>query len=135
MRRAALVLVCLAALPATVLPATAQENVAGREIFVGACAGCHGAEGTGDGPMTELLTVPVPDLTGIAERDGGTFPWLKVVHMVDGRTGLRGHGGPMPIFGAVFTGDAVAADGPQGTPVITSQRVLDVVDYLMSIQR
>ena len=47
MRRAALVLVCLAALPATVLPATAQENVTGREIFVGACAGCHGAEGTG----------------------------------------------------------------------------------------
>ena len=79
--------------------------------------------------------LPVPDLTGIAERDGGTFPWLKIVHMVDGRTGLRGHGGPMPIFGAVFTGDAVAADGPQGTPVITSQRVLDVVDYLMSIQR
>ncbi len=123
----------LALVPA--LPVAAQENVAGREIFVGACAGCHGADGHGDGPMAELLTVPVPDLTAIADREGGTFPWLKIVHMVDGRTGLRGHGGPMPIFGAVFTGDTVAADGPDGTPVITSHRVIEVVDYLMSIQR
>lgn len=123
----------LALVPA--LPVAAQENVEGREIFVGACAGCHGEDGTGDGPMAELLTVPVPDLTAITEREGGTFPWLKIVHMVDGRTGLRGHGGPMPIFGAVFTGDTVAADGPDGTPVITSNRVLEVVDYLMSIQR
>ncbi|MCV2869499.1 cytochrome c [Defluviimonas sp. WL0002] len=128
---------CLALLAALSVapPAAAQENALGREIFVGACAGCHGADGTGNGPMSELLTVPVPDLTGISEREGGSFPWLRVVHVVDGRTGLRGHGGPMPIFGALFTGDTVAADGPEGAPVITSQRVLDVVDYLMAIQR
>ncbi|MCV2866466.1 c-type cytochrome [Albidovulum sediminicola] len=116
-------------------PALAQENATGREIYVGACAGCHGEEATGTGPMSELLTIPVPDLTRISEREGGSFPWLKVVHLVDGRSGLRGHGGPMPIFGAVFAGDPVAADGPEGTPVITSRRVLEVVDYLMSIQR
>jgi mono/diheme cytochrome c family protein len=115
-------------------PAMAQDNAEGRTVYQGACAACHGPEGLGDGPMAALLTIPVPDLTGITARNAGVFPWLKVVHVVDGRTGLRGHGGPMPIFGEVFRGDPVAADGPDGTPVITSARVLAVVDYLMSIQ-
>jgi len=124
----------LVALSLCLAPAVAQEKAGGRTVYQGACAGCHGAEGRGDGPMAALLTLPVPDLTGIAARNGGTFPWLKIVHVVDGRTGLRGHGGPMPIFGEVFRGDPVASDGPDGTPVITSARVLAVVDYLMSIQ-
>lgn len=116
------------------LPVAAQDNAQGRDIYQGACAACHGAEGRGDGTMAALLTVPVPDLTRISLRNGGAFPWLTVVHAIDGRSGLRGHGGAMPLFGQVFRGDTVAADGPDGTPVITSARVLDVVDYLMSIQ-
>ncbi|MEZ5778316.1 MAG: c-type cytochrome [Paracoccaceae bacterium] len=125
-----------AALILAAAPASAEDNPAlGRETFAGACAACHGAEAAGDGPMAALLTVPVPDLTRIAERNGGTFPWLRIVHMVDGRTGLRGHGGPMPLFGALFGEDTTAADAPDGTPVITSARVLAVVDYLAAIQK
>lgn len=131
LKSAALVLAL--ALPVA-LPAAAADLDLGRETFAGACAACHGAEARGDGPMAELISIPVPDLTRIAVRNGGAFPWLKVVHLIDGRTGLRGHGGPMPLFGALFAGDTAAADAPDGTPVITSARVLALTDYLAAIQ-
>ncbi len=116
-------------------PAFATDDLLlGRDTYHGACAACHGPEAKGDGPMVDLISIPVPDLTRIAARNGGEFPWLKVVHIIDGRTGLRGHGGPMPLFGALFSGDATAADAPDGSPVITSARVLAVTDYLASIQ-
>ncbi|MCU9849644.1 cytochrome c [Defluviimonas sp. WL0024] len=128
--RALALLILLAASPVM----AADDTALGRDTFHGSCASCHGAEAKGGGPMSEILTVEVPDLTTIAARNGGAFPWLKVIHIVDGRTGLRGHGDPMPVFGAVFTGDTSVADARDGTPVITSARVLAVVDYLAAIQ-
>jgi mono/diheme cytochrome c family protein len=120
-------------------PAMAQEQSAalalGEETYLSTCAGCHGEAADGDGPMTEILTVSVPDLTGLSARNGGTFPWLRVVHTIDGRSGLRGHGGPMPIFGLLFDGDPSVADGPDGNPVFVSAKVLAVVEYLESLQR
>ncbi|MCR9150573.1 MAG: cytochrome c [Rhodobacteraceae bacterium] len=112
----------------------AGEHAEGRQLYLDACATCHGAEAAGNGPMTQILTLPVPDLTGLADRNGGVFPWLTTVHMIDGRTGLHGHGGAMPIFGALMRGDTVAADAPDGTPVMVSARVLALVDYLATIQ-
>ncbi len=130
MRRLALIALIAAG------PAAAGEDLAlGAATFAGACATCHGAEAKGDGPMTQVLSVDVPDLTAISARNDGTFPWLRVVHIVDGRTGLRGHGGAMPVFGATFAGDAAVADARDGTPVIASARILAVVDYLASIQQ
>lgn len=120
-------------------PAAAQDPASalalGEQTYLSACAGCHGEAAQGDGPMTEILTVPVPDLTGLAAANGGSFPWLRVVHTIDGRSGLRGHGGPMPIFGILFADDPGVADGPDGNPVFVSARVLAVVEYLQSLQR
>lgn len=128
--RAIAILLCLAAAPASGQDATAP----GRDTYLAACAGCHGAGAKGDGPMADLLNVEMPDLTRISARHGGAFPWLRIVHVVDGRTGLRAHGGPMPVFGALFAGDTAVKDARDGTPVITSARVLAVVDYLATIQ-
>lgn len=106
----------------------------GEATFMNACAGCHGESAAGDGPMTEVLTVPVPDLTGLSARNGGEFPWLRVIHTIDGRMSPAAHGGPMPVFGNLFTGDPAVADAPDGTPVQVSARVLALVEYLQSIQ-
>ena len=133
MRFVPLILFALLGLPA--LADGSAQAEAGRAVYLAACATCHGEAGRGDGPMSAYLTLPVPDLTGIAARRGGDFAWLSIVHIVDGRSGLRGHGGPMPIFGAVFQGDTAAADAPDGTPVITSARVLAVVAWLATIQK
>ncbi|NHX28038.1 cytochrome c, partial [Escherichia coli] len=96
---------CLAA-----LPALADEMDPGQALFLDNCATCHGAGARGDGPMAEFMTLPVPDLTGLTERYGGQFPLLEVIHVIDGRQLLRGHGGPMPIFGLELGGDSVALD-------------------------
>ena len=115
--------------------AHAQDADLGKTTFMEACATCHGIDADGAGPMTDILTVPVPGLTDLTARNDGVFPWLRVVHVVDGRTGLRGHGGAMPLFGSLFKGDTSIADAPDGSPVLVSERVLAVVEYLESIQQ
>jgi mono/diheme cytochrome c family protein len=116
-------------------PSLAQEAPDGRALYMGACAGCHGEDAIGDGPAAELLAVPVPDLSRLAAGNGGEFPRLAVIHVIDGRTGIRAHGGPMPVFGTLLTGQPGLEDGPQGTPVFADRRILALVDYLESIQQ
>ncbi len=115
-------------------PALAQEDL-GRQTYMHACAGCHGADATGGGPITEMLSVAPPDLTRIAARADGEFDRLRVIYTIDGRSGLRAHGGAMPIFGVLFRGDPAVEDAPDGTPVMVSARVLALVDWLESIQQ
>ena len=111
-----------------------EQLVLGEETYFDACAGCHGGAGRGDGPMAGVLTVPVADLSGLTARNGGSFPTFLVIHAIDGRSGLRGHGGPMPIFGMLMRGDAGVIDAPDGTPVITSARILALTAYLETLQ-
>jgi mono/diheme cytochrome c family protein len=120
----------LFALAAT--PALPDE--AGHESYMVACAICHGAEGKGDGAYAPLLKVAPPDLTTLAERNGGTFPFLDVLMIVDGRSGVRAHGdSAMPIWGNIFS-DSAADAGPYGAEIIARGRILSIVYYLESIQ-
>ncbi len=116
-------------------PVVAQEAAPGRTLYMDACAGCHGAEAIGDGPAAELLSVPVPDLTRLAARNDGEFPRLKVIYIIDGRTGIRAHGGPMPVFGSLLSGQPGIEDADDGSPVFADRRILALVDYLESIQQ
>jgi mono/diheme cytochrome c family protein len=116
-------------------PLAAQEADLGERTYMGACAGCHGSEGIGDGPAAGLMSVPVPDLTRLAAGNDGAFPRLEVIHVIDGRTGIRAHGGPMPVFGALFSGQPGIEDAPDGSPVFADRRILALADYLESIQR
>lgn len=73
----------------------------GAALFARDCAACHGADargGTG------------PDLTGLAARNGGTFPVIRVMAQIDG---LGRHGDPgavMPEFGAGDLGETVVVE-------------------------
>lgn len=75
----------------------------GRIEHINACAACHGMTGVGDAPLTELLTVPVSPLTGLSAANEGVFPMLDVIHVIDGRQGVRGRGRPMPLWGSQFS--------------------------------
>ena len=112
----------------------AQDVAAGQALFAEHCATCHGLSGTGDGPMTSILTLAPPDLTALAAAEGGTFPTERVVRVIDGRT-LLSHGGPMPLFGLLLQGDSAALDAADGTPVMTSQPIVNIAAYLISIQK
>lgn len=111
--------------------ALAQDADIGAGLYADYCAACHGATGKGDGDMANVMTIPSPDLTALAAGNGGVFPMLRVIHVIDGRTGVRAHGGAMPIFGRSFARDG---DGYGG--VLESRgRILSLAMYLESIQK
>jgi len=80
-----------------------SEASLGETIYVRYCAACHGRSLKGDGPVASGLVNRPIDLTALASRSGGTFPYDKVVAMIDGRRTTRMHGTPdMPVWGEVF---------------------------------
>ena len=75
----------------------AHADTAGKAEYMNACVACHGVDADGQGPMVELISMRIPDLTGLAARNDGVFPMLEVIHVIDGRTGMRAHGSGMPL--------------------------------------
>jgi mono/diheme cytochrome c family protein len=127
--------VCLAAAAWTVAAETPSKvdpsaAAVGRATFRGYCGSCHGAEAKGDGPVAEYLTIKPADLTGIAERNGGEFPFEQVVKIIDGRERVAGHGSPdMPIWGEAF------AQTPGGETEEGVQKKIDqLAHFLWSVQ-
>ena len=113
-------------------PAIADE--VGKQFFMDNCSVCHGDSGKGDGYLSGFLNVGLPDLTTITARNDGVFPMLKIIHVVDGRTGVRGHGGDMPLWGERFERELVGIAGEYGAEMIIRGRVLSIAYYLESIQ-
>lgn len=124
---------CAAAVFVGAFAANAQEDHAGKEEFMIACAVCHGESAKGNGPFASMMNVEVPGLTGLAAANDGEFPFLEVFQIVDGRTGVRAHGGPMPIWGDRFSASAESL-GPYSSEIIARGRIAVLVDYLQSIQ-
>ena len=117
------------------ISSVASADDAGHAEYVSACAACHGVDGRGDGPIAELLTIKVPALTGLSAANEGAFPMLKVIHAIDGRQSIRGHGNPMPIWGQQFEVEVEAEGyGPYGGEAVVRGRVLSIAYYLESIQ-
>lgn len=127
----------LAAILVLPLAASAQSEQAqftqvttGGEVYRTYCATCHGTAGRGDGPLAASMNKKPANLTEIAKRNGGVFPTELVFKTIDGRTPVRGHGGPdMPVWGDAFAKSREAGDQERVKSVIQS-----LVDYLDSIQ-
>ncbi|SMX24490.1 c-type cytochrome [Boseongicola aestuarii] len=127
-----IILAASAVVLGTISVASAEDH-AGKEEFMIACAVCHGESGKGNGPFASMMNVEVPGLTGLAAANEGVFPFLKAFEIVDGRTGMRAHGGPMPIWGDRYKSE-VENLGPYSSEIITRGRIAVLVDYLQSIQ-
>ncbi|MCR8549815.1 cytochrome c [Salipiger sp. P9] len=123
----------MGAVLALILPLSAQADQAGEAEYLNHCAACHGVSGTGDGPLAEMMTVPVPDLTQISARNDGAFPMLAMIQVIDGRTGVRGHGYPMPVWGQRFK-DSAEEMGSYGSEIEVRGRILSLAYFLESIQ-
>ena len=123
---------CAALLSLALTPAYADE-MAGKAEYMGACASCHGESALGDGPLAGLLNINTPGLTGIAAANDGEFPFMETFMIVDGRTGVRAHGGVMPVWGDHFK-SAAGDIGAYGSEVVTRGRIASLVMYLESIQ-
>jgi hypothetical protein len=121
-----------AAMSALCAPAFADD--AGKMEYMIACAVCHGESAAGEGPMAEHLNIAVPGLTTLAQNNDGVFPFLETFMVIDGRTGVRGHGSEMmPVWGDRYKQSAMDT-GEFGAEVVARGRVLSLVYYLESIQ-
>jgi mono/diheme cytochrome c family protein len=113
----------------------AQENHIGEQLFMESCAACHGANGRGHGEFSEYLTVPPTNLTVLKKENDGLFPYLRVVQIIDGRKGVRGHGSSkMPIWGKVFSREAGETSGPFDAELLIRARIVALVDYIDTLQ-
>jgi mono/diheme cytochrome c family protein len=128
-------LVAAALLPACTgtQPGAASSQSHGERLYRNSCAGCHGNDARGNGPVAAFLTVPVPDLTRIAVRRGGRFPADEIYRIVDGQADLAAHGPRhMPVWGYEFFGDEPDDEAAHAE---ASVRIERLVSYLRSIQR
>lgn len=124
------------------VPATAQDAMieAGRVEYLSACAGCHGQDARGNGPMADLMRIETPDLTQLSERAGGEFPFRNTLLLIDGRD-VRAHGGDMPIWGerlsTLLKCEEATSDSPcqVGDPeFVIKGRMTALTLYLESVQ-
>jgi mono/diheme cytochrome c family protein len=105
----------------------------GRELFREHCAQCHGADGTGNGPMAKVLTIAPADLTEISKRANGKFPADRVVEIIRYGGNVTGHGSQvMPIWGRVFSSEG--GGGKVGN-AYSRRAIVELKRYLETIQK
>ena len=77
----------------------AQNLDQGRTEFLSKCAGCHGADAKGAGPMASKLKRKPADLTALAKNNNDVFPSDAIAAIVDGRGTIHHRRLEMPIWG------------------------------------
>jgi hypothetical protein len=105
----------------------------GRVAYLRYCGACHGPQGRGDGIAGTYMNPKPANLTEIAKKNGGVFPFTKTMQFIDGTTDVRAHGDPdMPVWGQVFR-DQATLDSTRRIQV--RGELLVITDYLQSIQQ
>ena len=112
----------------------AAPTPTGASDFADLCAPCHGTGGKGDGPMAADLVKKPANLTGLSARNGGVFPMVRVMNKIWGYS--RGTAIPsmMPKFAPLLDGPTVLVDVGDGVQTPTPQRLIDLADYLKTLQ-
>lgn len=109
----------------------------GRSTYSALCSVCHGDDAKGGGEVAELFMVKPPNLTTLAARAGGTFPWSETYDVITLGMEAPGHGtSEMPIWGDYFMADALEDRGVNKTDAlyIAAGRARSLTEYLESIQ-
>lgn len=112
----------------------------GKVEYMNKCAVCHGQSGKGDGGVVDVLKVAPTDLTTLSKKNGGVFPFERVMMVIDGRQVVKGHGErDMPIWGSDYSREKARAgeyyfDVPYDMEMYARMRILSVIDYLNRIQ-
>jgi mono/diheme cytochrome c family protein len=125
------------------LLASGQQPDIGKEMDVGKreydanCAVCHGPKGKGDGPDAGVRGVPAADLTALAQRNGGWFPFARVYEFIDGRRLVKAHGSrEMPVWGLGYRAEAAEyyARAPANAEAHVRDRILALTEYVYRLQ-
>jgi mono/diheme cytochrome c family protein len=126
-----LMLVVLLALTAATVAAQS-----GKQDYDTYCADCHGSEGKGNGQSAQVIPMnpSPPDLTQLAIKNGGKFPFDEVVEIIDGRKNVPSHERlQMP-----FLGTTLQKPGQEFTPesnASVKKRIEAIALYVETLQR
>jgi mono/diheme cytochrome c family protein len=112
-----------------------ETGPTGAEGFAAFCSSCHGAGGTGDGPMAAGLTKKPADLTGLSHRNGGDLPKLRVMAKIWGYTGGRDGAAIMPNFGPLLDSPLVPYDSGDGRETPTPLRLVQLAEHVARLQK
>lgn len=107
----------------------------GKREFDGKCAVCHGLDARGAGPYASQLKSALPDLTTMAQRNGGVFPVSRTYDAIEGAG--KGHGPrDMPVWGLDYTAKAteVLPEMPYNQAVYVRTRIMALLEYLNQLQ-
>ena len=123
-------------------PAAAQELKIGAAEYAQYCAGCHGEDGRGGGPIAEYFGAKPPSLTLLAKDNGGVFPLQRAYQIIDGRVPIKAHGeGDMQIWGNRYRAeiDDIDMDAPDAVREslrrrLVRGRILELIFHLQMIQ-
>jgi mono/diheme cytochrome c family protein len=112
-----------AQLPATYVPS-------GQRMYKEYCSACHGADAKGNGPTASTLKTAPPDLTTLAKRHMGKFPYDYVSSVLRFAPGSSAHGSKdMPTWGRIF----YVID--KNNEEAVQRRIYNLCDYLASLQQ
>jgi mono/diheme cytochrome c family protein len=131
--RLSALLLLIIALAFTTGHAAAQS---GKQDYETYCAECHGSDGKGNGPSLQTIPMnpPPSDLTQLAKKNGGKFPFDEVVDTIDGRKNIPSHERlQMP-----FLGTTLQKPGEEFTPESDAEvkkRIESMARYVESLQR
>ena len=125
----------------------AQDLDQGRTEFLSKCAGCHGADAKGAGPMASKLKRKPADLTALAKNNNDVFSTDAIAAIVDGRGAIRHHRLEMPIWGCrqgpppgprrkAYQPKPIESllDMPCDPEEVIKKRIRAIVEYLGRIQ-
>jgi mono/diheme cytochrome c family protein len=111
----------------------------GEQTYKQYCAACHGADAKGHGPVASVLTMPPTDLTTLAKRHLGRFPYDYVSSVLEfgpasSSNSVSGYAYPahsssdMPTWGPIFQ------HYDEQSERVVQQRIKNLCDYLASLQ-
>jgi mono/diheme cytochrome c family protein len=107
----------------------------GRADFNKHCAPCHSEDARGNGPEVKVIPGIKPkDLTTIAARNGGVFPYRQVEDTIDGRKIVPSHKRfDMPFWGVNF--QQQGHEFTRESDAKAKKRIDAIVDYVATLQR
>ena len=110
---------------------TNTSPASGAEMFNSYCAACHGKDAKGDGPAAAALKTPPPDLTMLAQHNGGKYPSAEVESVLKfGAEKYPAHGAKdMPVWGPLLG----SISGGQRSDLVTL-RINSLNRYIESMQ-
>ena len=116
------------------LSETDDAIIEGEKEYQERCALCHGEYGKGDGPYSFALVFKPADLTKLL-NDEGTFPFLELFLIIDGRDMKKLHGTRlMPVWGDRYAQETWAQVSPDYASTLIRGRIFELVLFLYSIQ-